>query len=185
MSDELVERLQSLIEWLEEDPDNIHHLPTDQVAKLRDWLNGKPTPAARIEAQAALIREAGEVGIYIASKTKHGPRWQALRSLGAPIVSTWIDESGKGQTSDWPDLWRRCVHEASCAACLIVYREPGEILKGAWVEVGAALAKGRKVFAVGCEEFSIRHHPGITLCPDFETAYGDARAVLAKLEGRE
>lgn len=98
-------------------------------------------------------------GIYIASKTKHGPRWRAMRDAGVPILSTWIDEAEEGATSDWQDLWRRCVSESSAADALIVYREPGEVLKGAFVEMGAALACGIHVYAVGLDEFSVRHHP--------------------------
>lgn len=51
--------------------------------------------------------------IYIASKSVHGSRWVEMRKRGAPFISTWIDESGPGQTSDWRDLTRRCVEEAS------------------------------------------------------------------------
>lgn len=108
--------------------------------------------------------------IYIASKTTHGPRWRELRSAGAPFNSTWIDEAEAGATSDWQDLWMRCISEASAADVLIVYREPGETLKGAWVEVGAALASDKLVFAVGCEDFSIRHHPYFVECPTLEDA---------------
>lgn len=98
------------------------------------------------------------MGIYIASKTVHAPRWRELRRRGLPIISTWIDEAGAGETSDWPGLWDRCIGEASAAEALIVYREDGETLKGAWVEVGAALSSGKPVVAVGCSEFSVIHH---------------------------
>jgi len=96
--------------------------------------------------------------IYIASKCKHGPRWQGLRASGIPIISTWIDESKDGDTSDWPDLWSRCIREAASCDALIVVCEPGETLKGAWVEVGAALAHNHPVIGVGCESFTVSHH---------------------------
>jgi len=51
-------------------------------------------------------------GIYIASKSKHAPQWRALRDSGVPIISTWIDEAGEGETLDWTALWKRCIHEA-------------------------------------------------------------------------
>jgi hypothetical protein len=95
-------------------------------------------------------------GIYIASKTKHGDRWRFLRDkVGEPIISTWIDEAEDYATLDWKGLWLRCTGEASSAQVLIIYREPGEELKGAWVEMGAALASGVPVFAVGIEEFNV------------------------------
>lgn len=87
--------------------------------------------------------------VYVASKSVHGPRWITMREHGAPFVSSWIDESGPGQTSDWADLTARCVREAAAADGLIVYAEPGEILKGALIEWGAALAAGKPVVYVG------------------------------------
>ena len=120
-----------------------------------------------------------ERGIYIASKTTHGARWRALRASGVPIISTWIDEAEAGATSNWPDLWHRCVREARQAAATIVYREQGEVLKGAFVEMGAALAAGRPVFAVGCDEFSVRHHMRVVPCASFEEALHLAREALA------
>lgn len=122
---------------------------------------------------------SGAFGIYIASKTKHGPRWRALRAAGEPIISTWIDEAEVGATSDWPDLWIRCVGEASCAAVTIVYAEAGEVLKGAWVEVGAALACGRRVIAVCVDEFSVFHHPSIERSSTIEEALRLAGAPTA------
>jgi len=111
---------------------------------------------------------------YIASKTKHGPRWRELRDQGIPIISTWIDESEVGATNDFSDLWSRCINEAKTCDALIVYREPDEILKGGWCEVGAALAAGKPVYAVGCEEFTIRFHPLFYQFETFERALEQA-----------
>lgn len=107
-----------------------------------------------------LLDEVERARIYVASKTRHAPMWQRMRDLcGYRIISTWIDEAGVGDTQDWPDLWVRCIREASQADILMVYAETGDILKGAWVEVGAALASGKPVIGVGCDGYSIRHHP--------------------------
>lgn len=108
-------------------------------------------------------RAAGRGGIYIASKTRHAHRWRLLRNkIGYPICSTWIDEAEPGQSDDLSDLWLRCIHEASSADLLIICREPDDApLKGAWIELGAALSNGVPVFAVGLEEFTVAHHPGI------------------------
>ena len=110
------------------------------------------------------------MAIYIASKTTHAPRWRDLRADGVPINSTWIDEAGVGETACFTDLWRRCVDEAGAADALIVYREPGETLKGAFVEVGAALSVGTPVYAVGCDEYSFVNHERVTRCPSLEHA---------------
>jgi hypothetical protein len=90
--------------------------------------------------------------VYIASKSRHGAQWKELRAGGEPIVSTWIDECEAGQTSDWDDLWSRCIREAAECDTLILYAEPGEVLYGAMIEVGAALASGRRVIYVGPDD---------------------------------
>lgn len=111
-------------------------------------------------------------GIYIASKAKpeHAERWRRVAELH-PINSTWIYEAGQGESQDIADLWRRCIHEASTAGALIVYREDGEVLRGAWVEMGAALAHGVPVFAVGIEDQgTIARDPRITHCRTFRAA---------------
>lgn len=117
--------------------------------------------------------------IYMASKTAHAPRWRQLRAEGVPIISTWIDEAGKGETADFTDLWERCVDEAATATAVIVYREPGEVLKGAFVEVGAALSMGVSVYAVGCDEFSFVHHAGVTRFDSLAAALEAAKPTPA------
>ncbi len=100
-------------------------------------------------------------GIYTASKTKHAHLWRDLRGAGAPIISTWIDEAGEGESGDLHDLWDRCISESRSCKALIVYREPQDVLKGAWVEIGAALAVGNPVYAVGLDGFTISKYRGI------------------------
>ena len=109
-------------------------------------------------------------GIYVASKTAHARMWQHHRAIGVPIISTWIDEAGPGETTDWVDLWRRSIAEAGSAAALVLYRVGDEVLKGAWAELGAALASGVPVFACGIDEFSIRHAGGLTQCASLAEA---------------
>lgn len=114
----------------------------------------------------------------MASKTAHAPRWRQLRAKGWPIISTWIDEAGKGETACFTDLWRRCVEEASNADCLIICREPDEVLKGAFIEAGAALAAGIPVYAVGCEGLSFVHHACVVQCCDLTDALREAHAFI-------
>lgn len=97
--------------------------------------------------------------IYIASKAKHWRRWQEFRANGLPIISTWIDEGDTGATTDFPDLWQRCVSEAASATAVVLYCEPGEVLKGALVEIGAAMAMGVPVYAVGQFDGTYHNHP--------------------------
>lgn len=146
----------------------------------------KPCPfcTTKIRATAAYMHAAldrerlARSGIYIASKTRHAARWKMFRDGGQPIISTWIDEAGEGQSADLNDLWQRCIREASMAAVLIAYREAGDILKGAWVEIGAALASGVQVLAVGIEHFTIAHDRRITHFNTIEEAFSAADAII-------
>jgi hypothetical protein len=112
--------------------------------------------------------------IYIASKTKHAAKWLALRDKGVNIISTWIDEAGEGQTTDMPDLCSRCIHEAEVCNAMIVYAEDGDILKGALVELGVALAvTGKPIFFVGpvLRDGSVfTHHPSVSSIQTVEEA---------------
>lgn len=117
------------------------------------------------------------MSIYIASKTRHADRWLAMRADGAPIISTWIDEAGEGASADLHDLWDRCITESKSCSALIVYREPEDILKGAWVEIGAALAVGIPVYAVGLDGFTISKYRGIKHFTSIEDAFEAALAL--------
>lgn len=144
-----------------------------------------PAPDPDLTALRARVKdlEEGRSGIYVASKTKHAPMWKSYRERGWPINSTWIDEAGAGESGDLADLWRRCTSEAASANVLVIYREPEDVLKGAWVELGAALVKGVPVFAVGLAGFTIEHDTRITHFTDLPTAMDaaaeyDARTLL-------
>lgn len=112
--------------------------------------------------------------VYIASKSKHGPRWRALRDAGIPINATWIDESDEGATSDWHSLWERCIHEASTADVVIMYVEHGETHKGSMIEVGTALAAGVPVLWVGPAVGSVTRSWRVFSCDDL----GEALSLL-------
>lgn len=91
--------------------------------------------------------------VYTASKSRHGPHWLSLRVWGKPlgihVNATWIDEHEVGATVDFADLWRRCTAEPAEADVLLLYREPGELLKDALVELGVAVGLGKRVLLVG------------------------------------
>ena len=97
------------------------------------------------------------------------------------MISTWIDESEPGQTSDFTSLASRCIAEASRADYVLLYCEPGEVLKGALIEAGAALASGKRVLCVGtCSNLSpvLRHHPLWSEHPTVEEALAAVRPIL-------
>ncbi len=113
--------------------------------------------------------------IYIASKVTHAARWVDLREDGWPIISTWIDEAGEGESKSLADLTIRCIAEAASCTHFILYCEEGEILKGALLECGAALANEVQVYCVG-DGPSISHvfgnHPCWRTCDTVEEALG-------------
>lgn len=135
------------------------------------------TKRQAVEAIASAVSPPKN-GIYIASKVKHADRWRFLRDkLGYPIISTWIDEAGEGQSKDLGDLWQRCITEASSAKVLVVNRELGETLKGAWIEMGAALAVGVPILAIGIEEFTVAKDSRIRHFPHTREAMAEALRI--------
>lgn len=117
--------------------------------------------------------------IYVASKTKHAKRWLTFRDAGYPINSTWLNEAGPNESSDLTDLWTRCCIEAKQAGVLVAYREKGEILKGAMIEIGVALSAPKPVLIVGdWENMSFLHHPTVKQVPTLNEAMGMAMRIL-------
>lgn len=96
--------------------------------------------------------------IYVASRASIPERaamWRKLRDEGAPIISSWIDEAGEGETDSFEDLWDRIRMEVGSARLLVLYAEPDDFpLKGALIEVGMALGFDKRVHVV---------LPGVTL----------------------
>jgi hypothetical protein len=84
-----------------------------------------------------------EEKIYVASRASVPERsemWRKFRAEGWPIISSWIDEAGEGETADYSELWTRIHGELMKSRRLIFYAETRDFpLKGAFVEVGIAL----------------------------------------------
>lgn len=131
--------------------------------------------------------EGGVIGsasnsIYFASKTCHANKWKKLRGEGVPVISTWIDEAGVGESKSLEDLWTRCVSEASAAAVTILYAEDGDELKGAFLEAGAALGNGRWLIVVGARRnWSFVNHPKAIVASSLEVAVDCAMAILRRM----
>ena len=102
------------------------------------------------------------VKVYIASNSRHAPRWSVLRAAGVPFISTWID---------WPfntlpvllilrpllgcAHWTKCCEEAAAADILLFVDLPGETQCGALIEMGCAVGSGVLVFIVSQETWSV------------------------------
>lgn len=115
---------------------------------------------------------------YTASKVKHAPLWRSLRKRGYPINSTWIDEAGEGESADYSELATRCVNEIRSADFILLYCKPGQLLKGALIEAGIALALGKEVRCVGnCHTISrvFKSHPLWKKFPNILTALKDSK----------
>jgi hypothetical protein len=122
--------------------------------------------------------EGASVKVYTASKVKHAHLWLGLREQGLQVVATWIDEAGEGQTTSYQELAERCVQEVKTADLVLLYCEPEELLKGALVEAGAALAFGKPVLCVGdCPSISrvFRSHPLWIALPTMDAALEEIR----------
>jgi hypothetical protein len=117
-------------------------------------------------------------GIYIASRSKHAPKWRVLRDDGVPILSSWIDEAGPGETVSWTFLWDKCITESTCAAVFILYREEGEVLRGAYLEMGAALANGVPVIYVGPDDGNVAKNQRLYRAESIEDALAIAKRWL-------
>lgn len=105
------------------------------------------------------------VRVYTASQTKHAELWRSVRRQcedDAPqikLTATWIDEAGPGETASMEFLWVGCIAQASLADWLIAFHAPGDEWKGAFVEIGAALAHSVPVLLVGNPPGSWVEHP--------------------------
>ena len=144
------------------------------VGAVDDALSGAPTETGT----PTVAGEAEWRGVYVASRTRHAAAWRTLRDeAGYPIVSTWIDEAGSGQTLDRAEFWTRVIREVQGAQALVLFRHADDVPDGALVEVGAALAAGVPVFAVGeYKDSGFRNHPLVRACLTVE---GAIRTALA------
>lgn len=123
--------------------------PPEEADALHFALGTADDDAAAADPAPAADVRAAESRLYVASRASipaRGRMWRQFRFAGWPIISTWIDEDGPGETSDWSALWRRIGEEIASCTALVLYAEPEDVpLKGAFVEAGMALALGKPV----------------------------------------
>lgn len=135
------------------------------------------------EGLAEIARTPCNYGIYVASRVKHAAMWKNYRDEGGvPIISTWIDEAGEGETPDLGQLWVRLIREIAGCNALVFYAAGVEDFpfKGAFVEVGIALAFGKPVYVnlnnVALEGRTLRpmgswlKHPNVKLFEELDDA---------------
>ena len=133
---------------------------------------------------------------YTAGKIWHAPKFQHLRdALGLPVNARWIDLDAlhplvvhrKG------DLWQMCLEDVTSSDFLLLYSEDtAEEQRGALVEIGMALAAGKRVYAVGrCKsitptaisDVAFTHHPLWTWLDTDNLQKGAMLALAHELKG--
>jgi hypothetical protein len=144
--------------------DCAYALPDPTPNPLHTSLNlGSEIDQLRAQlAKAISALRGNKRGIYTASKVKHAAIWRHYRDQGFPIISTWIDEAEEGESSSYEELSVRCIEEAKSAQILMLFCEDEEILKGALIEAGAALASNVQIACIGdCPSLSrvFKEHP--------------------------
>lgn len=92
-----------------------------------------------------------QIKVYIASKVEHAAKLKSLREDGFHINARWIDTAVLTQNALKPVThWQQENFDDICASHYVVfYVEPGDKLKGALVELGYAIAWGKKIWIAG------------------------------------
>lgn len=94
-----------------------------------------------------------QLKIYTASKLHHAEMWKAL-SFKWPFQFTarWF-QYHVGRVPDSPSFakffWVEDYEDVTAADCVVVYAEPTDVLRGALVEAGMAIAQHKPVICVG------------------------------------
>lgn len=93
------------------------------------------------------------IRVYPSSKVRHAPMWRRLQQEVPHVFfnARWIKRAESQEEMDsyeLAELWRECQQDVKDADLLLIYAEDGDQLKGAFVEVGMALAYGVKVMFV-------------------------------------
>lgn len=110
-------------------------------------------------------------GIYIASKVKHAQRWLDLKAKGYPFNSRWLTAPNDMTPEQYAELWGKISQDVMIADALILYVELGEVLKGALIEMGMAMANNTPVYVVGeYPGFTAIHCGGVTVCKTLDEA---------------
>ena len=118
--------------------------------------------------------------VYCASKARNWPWWQALEAAGVNVQAPWIhaafNATGEEPTEQgWAQHWDECLRAAAACDVCLLYAEADTQQRGALVELGAALAHGKRAYIVSPHPWSWKYHPQVTV---FETLGKAVRAIL-------
>lgn len=134
-----------------------------------------------------LITKQSVLSFYAASRASSTARplmWRQWRDeQGVKIVSSWIDAILSKEPTNLSELWTNIVKEIASCNCLVLYVSTEDLpLKGAFVEVGMALALGKPIRIVapdiGCTAEALLPvlgswvaHPAVTICQNLKQAF--------------
>lgn len=113
------------------------------------------------------------LSVYTASKPRHAAMWREIRAAGINVIATWIDFENDRDIDCFQRLWIQCAHEAAQADVTLLYIEPHDELRGAYVEMGIALASGKRVYLVNPHNVKVTDavsHPRVTVFTNLRTA---------------
>lgn len=107
--------------------------------------------------------------VYVASQTHHAEQWLEIGQewrlqTGHQIISSWpqmVYDGVPESTYNSKVFWQKNVSEIQDANVVLVFADTGDVLRGALVEVGVALATEIPIVCVGDHTSygTWRHHP--------------------------
>lgn len=120
------------------------------------------------------------IKIYIASKLGYAERFRKMRIQwkmdGIDLHARWFDQavieqSGPVAPEDFHVFWLVDEEDVKDSQAVIIYGEDKDILRGALVEAGIAIAMGKLVIVVGDFNYGTwQYHPMVTKAGSFEHA---------------
>ena len=129
-----------------------------------------------------------EAYIYTASKIRHAGKWRDLRiahpdihfTARWPYLETEVPPTPEQGAIFWPDDFT----DIENADFVLAYGADGDVLRGALVEVGAALATGRRVIIVADDTVGLgtwQYHPHVLKANNIRHAFNIAKMLTATL----
>lgn len=122
------------------------------------------------------------IRVYVASKMRHAEKMMKLRNEYPDIHFTarWPITASLGSEANRPVYQWMSESEIDLlnSDCVLVYAEPGEVLKTALVQVGIAYAKRVPIFVVGEHESYAEWQFNsniVTRCPNMKKAMDSIR----------
>lgn len=122
-----------------------------------------------------------QIKIYFASKREHANMIRGYRPEGFHFSARWIDTANLAINAAKPASHWLEENFDDIRACdyVLVYAEEGEVLKTALIEVGYAMAFGKKVYVIGDHD-SYRPWRAAILRVSFARTIEDALQIIKR-----